>query len=210
MSSITIIDYGMGNLRSISKAIEFLGFSCEISSKVSDIEQASALILPGVGAFGAAMDKLNQLNLTASLQKAAQNKPLLGICLGMQLLFDTSHEKGEHTGLGLISGQVKSFELPAHFKVPHMGWNSVQMLPGAEASAQPSMFAEIPNESLFYFVHSFYVEPKDPAVVSGWCDYGKRFAASIQKDNLWATQFHPEKSGEIGLKILKNFCHLVF
>jgi glutamine amidotransferase len=199
---ITIIDYQMGNLRSVQKAMEKLGHQAEISSDPATIAAATKLILPGVGAFRDAIAELRNRDLVAPIQEAvAAGKPFLGICLGLQLLFDVSYEDGQYEGLGIIPGDVKRFELPAGWKVPHMGWNQVEI-------PQPSpLLSEIAAGSHFYFVHSYYVTPKDESVVALTADYGHPFCAAVQQGNLFATQFHPEKSQADGLKLLDNFAN---
>ena len=132
--------------------------------------------------------------------------PFLGICLGMQLLFERGFEKGEHLGLNILEGSVVPFSNHDNLRIPHMGWNNVRGSRSEVGGQRKSMFEGIPAQSLFYFVHSYFVQPQDPGIVSGWCHYGTNFAAALQKDHIWATQFRPEKSGEIGLKLLRNFC----
>jgi glutamine amidotransferase len=200
---ITIIDYGMGNLRSVQKACESLGLSAKISSSPAEIAAAEKLILPGVGAFRDAIAELKRQQLVEPiLQHIAADKPLLGICLGLQLLFDRSYEDGQYEGLGVIPGEVVRFpELP-EIKVPHMGWNSLSR------KFDTPLLAGIPDEAHFYFVHSYYVVPNDPAVVAATSNHGVDFCAMIARGNLFATQFHPEKSQRVGLKLLENFSKL--
>ncbi len=200
---ITIVDYQMGNLRSVQKAIERAGGEAVVSSDPNEIAAASKLILPGVGAFGDAMMELRRRDLVSPIRDfVASDRPFLGICLGLQLLFDRGFEHGEHEGLGIIAGDVVRFELGREYKVPHMGWNSVTV-------SHPSpVVNEIPNGTHFYFVHSYYVRPSDPSVVAMQCDYGGPFCAMVQRGNLYATQFHPEKSQADGLKLLRGFVAL--
>ena len=201
MATIHIIDYGMGNLRSIAKAIEKLSFTAQTTRDPAELAQAQAIILPGVGAFGVAMQMIPVIKELLDKQT-----PFLGICLGLQLLFEKGFEKGDHVGLGILQGNVVPFK-DINLRIPHMGWNNVQgQEVGGRRWESKKMFDGIPTNSLFYFVHSYFVQPEDKTLVSGWCEYGSDFAAAIQKDHIWATQFHPEKSGEIGLKLLKNFC----
>lgn len=202
--SIAIVDYQMGNLRSVQKALEHVGASAEITSEPESILAADKVILPGVGAFGDAINELHARNLVEPLRQCvAMDKPFLGICLGLQLLFDKSYENGEHTGLGILKGKVIKFALPPEFKVPHMGWNRVH----AEQPDVPLMKGLSP-EPFMYFVHSYYVVPDDPSIIWLTTDYGERFCAAIRRGNLFATQFHPEKSQKEGLQLLKNFAEL--
>jgi glutamine amidotransferase len=200
---ITIVDYQMGNLRSVQKAIERVGGQARISCDPEEIRDADKLILPGVGAFGDAMAEINRRGLADPIRNFVDSgRPFLGICLGLQLLFDRGYEHGEHEGLGIIAGDVVRFELPAGMKVPHMGWNTV-----IKQSDAP-ILAEIPDGTHFYFVHSYYVRPTDPSVVALQCNYGIDFCAMVWQDNVFATQFHPEKSQADGLKLLGAFANL--
>ena len=203
---IVIIDYGMGNLRSVQKAFESVGAEAKISSNPAEILNASAVVLPGVGAFGDCMRNLETLNLTDVVHKSIQSgKPFLGICLGLQLLFETSEEFGPVRGLGVLRGKVARFSFPATgelLKVPHMGWNSVNVM------KHTPFFESIPDDSYFYFVHSYYVLPDDPEIVATTTSYGINFASGIQRDNIYAFQFHPEKSQSRGLALLKKFSQL--
>ena len=197
---IVIIDYGMGNLRSVSKALEHLGAKVKVSSLPADIEIADKLVLPGVGAFKDAMRELTARNLVEPIRTYLHSqKPFLGICLGLQLLFPTSEENPDAAGLGIYPGKVQSFK-SSDIKIPHMGWNQVSL-----TRSHPCL-KDIPDQSYFYFVHSYYAVPVQSAVVAGQCQYGEEtFAAILATDTMFATQFHPEKSQEAGLKILKNF-----
>ena len=200
---ITIVDYQMGNLRSVQKAFERVGGQAIISSNPAEIANAQKLVLPGVGAFGDAMAEIRRRDLASPIRDfIASGRPFLGICLGLQLLFERSFEHGEHEGLGIIAGEVVRFALPQTFKVPHMGWNTVTK------TQDIPVLAEIPDGTHFYFVHSYYVRPADPAVVALSCDYGGEFCAMISRDNVLATQFHPEKSQTDGLKLLLSFAAL--
>jgi glutamine amidotransferase len=201
---ITIIDYQMGNLRSVQKALQHVGATAEISSDPEVIGNADKIVLPGVGAFGDAMTELRTRNLIEPIQAfVASGKPFLGVCLGLQLLFDASEEGGQHVGLGLIPGRVLRFKgLPSDMKVPHMGWNTIEIVRSAP------LLAGVDNESYFYFVHSYYVVPDSDDVVAAQTTYGGPFCAMVWRDNLFATQFHPEKSQAVGLQLLANFAAL--
>lgn len=201
---ITIVDYQMGNLRSVQKAMERVGATAHITSDPKEIAAAERLILPGVGGFGEAMAELKRRDLVSPIQDYCQtNRPFLGICLGLQLLFDTGYEGGTFEGLGVLPGEVVRFQRPPGFKVPHMGWNTVNVCPPT-APILPDNIAE----AYFYFVHSYYVVPADPNVVALTCDYGGEFCAMIRRGNLFATQFHPEKSQANGLELLRRFAEL--
>ncbi len=205
---IAIVDYGMGNLRSVEKALEKVGFAAAITRSPRQIAAADAVILPGVGAFKDCMDNLEQFDLITPVLKAiASGKPFLGICLGLQLLFSESLEFGRHPGLDVIKGVVKPFsptltdpDNPRELlKIPHMGWNSIRRLKPVPA------LNNINDGDYFYFVHSYYVAPEDEKVIATVTDYGTEFVSAIAFDNVLATQFHPEKSQQQGLKILRDF-----
>ncbi len=203
---ITIIDYQMGNLRSVQKACEHVGVEAKISSSATEIAQAERLILPGVGAFGDAIAELRRRHLVNPIRDfVASGRPLLGICLGLQMLFETGYEGGQHEGLGLLKGDVVKFDwsqLPEderQLKIPHMGWNQVRKM------MDIPVLKDVADLTHFYFVHSYYVRPTDPSIVALQCHYGIDFCAAICKDNLFATQFHPEKSQADGLKLLAAF-----
>jgi glutamine amidotransferase len=200
---IIIVDYGRGNLRSVAKALEKVGAKAEVSSSPNALRDAWGVVLPGVGAFGDAMSALRRLKLVAPMRQAVRSgKPVLGICLGLQLFFEKGMEYGAHRGFGFFKGAVRRFQ--GGLKVPHMGWNQVRHL------AACPLFAGIRQEERFYFVHSYRAQPEDPSCVSGWTDYGPRpFASAVWRENLYATQFHPEKSQAVGLKLYQNFIHLV-
>lgn len=194
---IAIIDYGMGNLKSVYKAFLSLELEAKITSDPQDILKADKVVLPGVGAFRDAMEELNRSGLTEAIYKTVEKgKPLLGICLGMQLLFDKSYEYGEFEGLKLLKGEIVKLDVP--LKVPHMGWNTLKF------TKKDPLFTGLPEESYVYFVHSYYLETRED-IISATTHYGKEIGIAVQKDNIFATQFHPEKSGDVGLKILKNF-----
>ena len=203
---IAIIDYGMGNLRSVSKALEKVGGKVEITADSERIRKADAVVLPGVGAFSRAMSNLKELNLLPVLSEVIQlKKYFLGICLGFQLLF-TESEEGNCNGLNIIKGKVKRFNFQG-LKVPHMGWNTIRKIPNPKC--QMPILDNIPNDSYFYFVHSYYGEPEDKKVIAATTFYGLEFPSAICKENVFATQFHPEKSQDIGLQLLENFVQLV-
>lgn len=197
---IGIIDYGMGNLQSVKNALDFIGVESFISSDILELSQADKLILPGVGAFKDAIKRIREIGIDQLLEEAKeQKKPILGICLGMQLLFDTSTEFGEHKGLGLIEGDIIKFDID--LKVPHMGWNELDI-----KKVEP-LFTDLPEEAYVYFVHSYHLETTDD-VVSATTHYDKEIQIAAQKGSVYGLQFHPEKSGDIGLTILKNFSTL--
>lgn len=197
---IAIIDYGMGNLHSVSKAVERLGFNAVITSDEAEIAAADGAILPGVGAFGDAMDHLRASGLDGAVARFAETgKPLLGICLGMQLLFSRSEEHGSHEGLNLLPGDVVRFR--GSYKVPHMGWNRLQFV-------QPSPLFSGIDEGHVYFVHSYHVQPGRPSDLLAATDYYQQVTAIVGSGNVYGMQFHPEKSGPVGMKLLGNFLAL--
>ncbi len=197
---IGIIDYGMGNLRSVEKAFQFLGFDAKVSGDITFLERADKIVLPGVGAFAEAIATLKNKKFDKLIREETdKGKPFLGICLGMQMIFDVSFENGEYEGLGLIPGAVK--KLSNNVKIPHIGWNDLKIY------KNEPLFKNIGENAYVYFVHSYYLETEAP-VVSATTFYGKEIQVAVQKDNIFATQFHPEKSGDVGLKILKNFGEL--
>ncbi len=200
---ITIVDYGMGNLRSVQKAFQKLGIEAVISQSPTEIAQAEKLVLPGVGAFRDAIRELTAQDMAGPVKDhIASGKPFLGICLGLQLLFDVSYEDGEWEGLGVVPGEVVRLKDFPELKIPHMGWNSLQI------QGEPFVLKDIPNGSHFYFVHSYHVVPKAESVVAARTTHGQSFVSVIAQDNLYATQFHPEKSQRWGLKLLTNFAEL--
>jgi glutamine amidotransferase len=201
---IAVIDYGMGNLRSVSKALEFVGAEVVVTDSPKKLKEAAGLVLPGVGAFRDAVRNLKKKGLwEAIVEEVEKGKPFLGICLGLQLLFEKSYEFGETEGFGFIKGKVVRFELPKEFKIPHMGWNQVHVKKESE------LFKDIRDGEYFYFVHSYYVKPQEESVKLTETDYGICFTSAVEKDNIFATQFHPEKSQRAGLKLLENFCRIV-
>ncbi len=194
---IAIIDYGMGNLRSVQKAFEYLGMEAVITEDVNVIQKADKVVLPGVGAFQDAMQTITQKGIDKAIYAVVeQKKPLLGICLGMQMFFEKSYEYGEHKGLGLLQGEIK--RLPDGVKIPHMGWNCLDI------KRKSPLFEGLPEQPYVYFVHSYHLQT-DADIVSATTYYGKEIQIAAQKDNIFALQFHPEKSGDVGLKILQNF-----
>jgi glutamine amidotransferase len=199
---IAIIDYGAGNIRSIQKALEHAGAVVEATDDPEVVKKAQAVVLPGVGSGGAAMSRMKERGLDDAIRLATQkSKPFFGICLGMQLLAD-HHAEGEVEGLGLFPGEVR--RIPHGPKIPHMGWNQVRAL-----NSGLSIFDGIPRDAFFYFAHSYYVEPQDERGVAGLTDYGSPFCSVIVTERVWGTQFHPEKSGSVGLQLLSNFLQWV-
>jgi glutamine amidotransferase len=200
---IRIVDYGMGNLRSVQKAFEKVGAEAAVCTKPSELTHADKLVLPGVGAFRDAISELHKQQLVDPiLSHIESGRPFLGICLGLQLLFDVSHEDGRWEGLGVLRGDVVRFPDQPGLKVPHMGWNTL------EPAAENPLLAGIPADSYFYFVHSYYVRPEDKSVVAASTQYASPFTSMVTRGNLFATQFHPEKSQRVGLKLLSNFAAL--
>lgn len=203
MQKILIVDYGMGNLRSVQKALEKVGAGAEISSDPNRLAEADKLILPGVGAFRDAIARLREADFVSPiLHHIRAGKPFLGICLGLQLLFTKSYEDGEYTGLDVFPGEVVRFANMPGLKVPHMGWNQLKVV-----RAAPHL-QELPAAASVYFVHSYYVVPKDPRITATQTDYPTPFTSAIWHENVFATQFHPEKSQRIGLEILHKFAGL--
>lgn len=200
MNPIVIVDYGMANLRSVQKAFEKFGVQADISGEPDRVGSAERLVLPGVGAFRDAIAKLNDTRLSEPIRDhVRKNKPFFGICLGMQLLFTKSYEEGEYAGLDLFAGEVVRFDPIPGLKVPHMGWNQLRIKkPAAE-------LGDLPENPSVYFVHSYYVRPRDAAVIATETDYPTPFVSAIAQDNVFATQFHPEKSQKVGLSMLQCF-----
>jgi glutamine amidotransferase len=195
---IAIIDYGMGNLASVANAFAQLGFKAYITSEPEMVLKADRVVLPGVGAFADAMKNLRNTGMDQVIHETVKrNIPLLGVCLGLQLLFTSSEENGVHDGLDVIKGRV--VRIPPLYKVPHMGWNEVKPVPSSR------IFKGVPAGSYFYFIHSYYVMAEDPEWVAAVTDYGFDFTCAVERNNVFATQFHPEKSSTVGLRVLKNF-----
>jgi glutamine amidotransferase len=215
MKTVAVVDYGMGNLRSVSQAVqaasEGTGWNVIVTSRPSEVDAADRIVLPGQGAMPDCMRELRESGLQESVLAAAASRPMFGVCVGMQMLLDRSHE-GPTDGLGLIPGEVVKFELAgrlqpdgSRFKVPQMGWNRVAQT--AAGSSPHPVWGDVPDNSWFYFVHSFYAKPSDARHTAGEADYGGRFTAAVARDNIFATQFHPEKSAAHGLALYRNFLH---
>ncbi|MBU4487616.1 MAG: imidazole glycerol phosphate synthase subunit HisH [Candidatus Omnitrophica bacterium] len=200
---IAVIDYGMGNLGSVSKALKSLGAEVKVTAACADLKKADKIVLPGVGAFKDTMDALARLGLSEALKDVIlSKKPYLGICLGLEILFEESTEGGKNDGLGILKGDVARFE-DSILKVPHIGWNQIR-----QKKAACPLLKGILDDAFFYFVHSYYVRPKDKDVVASVTDYGVEFASFVWQDNIYAVQFHPEKSQENGIRFLENFIRL--
>ena len=200
---IAIIDYDAGNLRSVEKALQALGEETVITRDRDEILSADRVILPGVGAFGDAMEKLHQYGLVEIIRQVVQNgTPFLGICLGLQLLFEESEESQGVPGLGILKGKIRRIPNTPGLKIPHMGWNSLILRPGTR------LFSGLGEDPYVYFVHSYYLEAADPEIVAASADYGVVIHAAVESGNVFACQFHPEKSSDAGLQILKNFISL--
>jgi imidazole glycerol-phosphate synthase subunit HisH len=202
---IAIVDYGLSNLKSVAAAVEKVGFEGIVTGRADELKKADKLILPGVGAFGDGMRNLRERGLDEVLRKLVidEKKPILGICLGAQLLCKESFEFGNHQGLGWVNASVLRLELGGDLRVPHVGWNAVKQ------TRECTLFEDVPDETLFYFVHSYYIRCLNPENSVGECTYGVPFTAVLQQGNIFATQFHPEKSQQFGLKLLKNYLEKV-
>jgi glutamine amidotransferase len=201
---IAIVDYGMGNIHSVRKALAYVGAKTIVTSKPGDLQDARKLVLPGVGAFDDAMEQLNSQGLSSAIHDAIRKKkPFMGICLGLQLLFETSQEATVSQGLGIVKGQVRRFTASGTLKVPHMGWNQLK----ARAGNCP-LLRGVDEGAYVYFCHSYYPHPDETATTAASCDYGVEFSCMIWQDNVYGVQFHPEKSQTVGLQILKNFVSL--
>lgn len=200
---LAVVDYGLGNLRSVAKALEAVGAQVKVTSQKQDLSAARGIVLPGVGAFQRAMENLKELEIIPAITKAIEeNKPFLGICLGLQILFTQSSEHGRHKGLDIIKGRVEKFA--SGVKIPHMGWNQVKIIKKSEGKSD--LFKNIANNSYFYFVHSYYVAPEDKDVVIATTTYGdEEFASAVNQGSVWGLQFHPEKSEKLGLQVLSDF-----
>ena len=203
MAAIAIVDYGMANLRSVQKAFERVGAAAEITGDPAVVARADKVVLPGVGAFRDAIARLRESGLAGPIVEHIESgRPFLGICLGLQLLFTRSHEDGVHEGLNVLPGEVVRFPKVPGLKVPHMGWNHLRF------RSDCPLFRGLPDDSAVYFVHSYYAAPVDSGLTSATADYPEPFTAAVGRDNLYATQFHPEKSQAVGLRILENFAKL--
>lgn len=201
MTKITIIDYGVGNFRNVQKAFQAIGADAEITDTVAAVQAAQVVVLPGVGAFGDAISNLRQRGLHRPVLEAVKaGKPLLGICVGLQLLFDESEEMGRHQGLGILPGQIVRFS--HNLTVPHMGWNQI------EPEREHPLLRHIEPGDFAYFAHSYYAQPASPADIIACTEYGRRYASVVGRDNVCAIQFHPEKSQQVGLQILRNFVEI--
>ncbi|HEY2909097.1 MAG TPA: imidazole glycerol phosphate synthase subunit HisH [Gemmataceae bacterium] len=201
---IAIVDYGMANLRSVQKAFERVGYAAEVTADASTIAAAKKLVVPGVGAFRDAIARLRETHLAHSIVDFIHTgRPFLGICLGMQMLFSRSHEEGLYAGLELFAGDIVRFPHMPGLKVPHMGWNTLRL-----TKPECPLFAGLPRDPAFYFVHSYYAAPVDRGIVAAEADYPDPFCAVVWKDNVFATQFHPEKSQDVGMTMLRNFAKL--
>ena len=198
---IAIIDYGAGNIFSVKNALDYLGLPGELTADPEKIRKADALILPGVGAFPSAMQMLHDSGLTDVIREESHKKPFLGICLGMQLIFEKGYEFEECDGLGLVPGKVEKIEAPG-MVIPHMGWNSIHL------QNEGRLFKGISQESYVYFVHSYYLKAEEEEIIKATTEYSTHIHASVEKGNLFACQFHPEKSSDLGLAILKNFAEI--
>ncbi|RYX82992.1 imidazole glycerol phosphate synthase subunit HisH [bacterium] len=200
---ITILDYSVNNLRSVQKAFEHLGHRTHVTSDADEVARAEKLVLPGVGAFGEAMKNLGAKGLIDPVVAHAQSgKPLLGVCLGMQLLFDWSDELGVYSGLGILGGDVRRFADAPDLKIPHMGWSQLAF------PHQSKLYSGLEEGAMTYFVHSYHVSPEDPSIVAATAHHGQTFVAGVERDNVMGAQFHPEKSSAVGLKILDNFARI--
>ena len=200
---IAIIDYDAGNIKSVEKALKTLGQDVVVTRDADEILNADKVILPGVGSFGDAMGKLHDYHLVEVIQKVVEKKiPFLGICLGLQLLFESSEETPGVDGLGILKGKIVKIPDNGELKIPHMGWNSLHF------QNEGRLFANLEQESYVYFVHSYYLQAEDEAIVKATTEYSTHIHASVEKENVFACQFHPEKSSDVGLTILRNFCEL--
>lgn len=200
---IAIIDYGAGNLQSVKKALDFIGAENIITDDPQVIMSADKVLLPGVGSFGDAMNSMREKNLVETVKQCAlSGKPFLGICLGLQLLFEESEESPGVKGLGIFKGKIKKFSSDMGLKIPHIGWNSL------EIKQKDTLFKNVPENSYVYFVHSYYLHAEDENDIATITNYGIDFHSAVGKNNVFATQFHPEKSGDVGLQILKNFASM--
>ena len=207
---IVVIDYGVGNLYSVEKALKFVGGEVKVTSSAADLKNSDKLVLPGVGAFGDCMKNLASTGLIPTiLEQVLLHKPLLGICVGLQILFESSEESPNVKGLGIFKGEIKKIRA-GNLKIPHMGWNSIEI--GRKNNlikfGASKIFAGLEGKNYFYFVHSYHAAPSNADIVTATTDYGEKVTAAVELGNIFATQFHPEKSGDVGLKVLKNFVEL--
>lgn len=207
---IAVIDYGVGNLYSVEKALKFVGGEVKVTSSAADLKNADKLVLPGVGAFGDCMKNLAATGLIPTIfEQVLIHKPLLGICVGLQILFESSEESPNVKGLGIFKGEIKKIRA-GNLKIPHMGWNSIEI--GRKNNlikfGASKIFAGLEGKNYFYFVHSYHAAPSNADIVTATTDYGEKVTAAVELGNIFATQFHPEKSGDVGLKVLKNFVEL--
>ncbi len=207
---IAVIDYGVGNLYSVEKALKFVGGEVKVTSSAADLKNADKLVLPGVGAFGDCMKNLASTGLIPTIfEQVLIHKPLLGICVGLQILFESSEESPNVKGLGIFKGEIKKIRA-GNLKIPHMGWNSIEI--GRKNNlikfGASKIFAGLEGKNYFYFVHSYHAAPSNADIVTATTDYGEKVTAAVELGNIFATQFHPEKSGDVGLKVLKNFVEL--
>ncbi len=201
---IAIIDYGMGNIHSIQKALELYGARTLVTNNPEDIKASEKAVLPGVGAFDDAMRELKKRALISAINAHIRDgKPFLGICLGMQLLFEKSQEAAHSKGIGIFKGEVKRFKERGGFKIPHMGWNQLK-----KSGADCPLLKDVAEDSYVYFCHSYYPSPRDKGIIAGACEYGVNFACAVWGGNVYGVQFHPEKSQSVGLKIIKNFIEI--
>ena len=200
---ITVVDYDAGNLHSVVNALKYLGIPAKISSDPDEVADAQKLILPGVGAFGDAMEQLKSRGLDTALKDAAgKGTPLLGICLGLQVLFERSEESPGAQGLGILKGEILHIPPEGGLKIPHIGWNSLHLCNDGR------LFRDVPENTYVYFVHSYYLKAADDQIVKATTEYGVEIHASVEQGNVFATQFHPEKSSRVGMRILRNFCNI--
>lgn len=207
---IAIIDYGVGNLYSVEKALNFVGGEVKVTSSAADLKNADKLVLPGVGAFGDCMKNLKATGLIPTIfEQVLMHKPLLGICVGLQILFESSEESSNVKGLGIFKGEIKKIRT-GNLKIPHMGWNSIEI--GRKDNlikfGASKLFAGLEGKNYFYFVHSYHAAPSNADIITATTDYGEKVTAAVELGNIFATQFHPEKSGDVGLKVLKNFIEM--
>jgi imidazole glycerol-phosphate synthase subunit HisH len=208
---VAIVDYGVGNLFSVSRACEIAGMEPVLTSDAETVRGSAAVVLPGIGAFGDAMAALNRLGLVDCLRRLPESgRPLVGVCLGMQLLMERSEEFGTHEGLGLIEGTVERLEPGSGWKVPHVGWSAIRERTSPASPAPCALLTGTPNDASMYFVHSYVVKPRDPNVIVATANYGRQqFSAAISVGSIWGVQFHPERSGPAGLQLYRNLASML-